>query len=111
MKNEMVTYGSHVALEEQGGGVSRKILSYNDQMMIVEVHFEEGGIGAAHTHPHLQSTYVKSGAFRFTVEGKDVEVKEGDTLQFAANMVHGTVCLEKGVLIDIFHPMREDFIK
>ena len=46
MKNEQVVYNQQVALTELGGGVSRKILAYNDQMMMVEVHFEKGGIGA-----------------------------------------------------------------
>ena len=93
-----------------GGGVSRKILSYNDQMMIVEVHFEKGGVGQMHTHPHLQSTYVQSGRFVFTIDGETVEIAQGDTLLFPSGIPHGTVCAEAGVLIDIFHPMREDFI-
>lgn len=105
-----VVYNSDVALQDLGGGVSRKVLAYNDDLMIVEVHFEKGGVGSAHTHPHLQSTYVKSGAFRFTIDGQEVTVREGDTLAMPGNVSHGTLCLEAGVLIDIFSPMRKDFI-
>ena len=105
-----VVYNHDVELQELGGGVSRKILAYNEQMMLVEVHFEKGGIGTAHTHPHVQCTYVLSGAFRFTIDGKDVEVKAGDTIVFPSNILHGTVCLEAGALVDIFTPMRADFI-
>ena len=110
MKDTKVVYNHQVPFTELGGGVSRKILSYNDQMMIVEVHFKQGGIGALHTHPHQQLTYVQSGRFRFTMDGEEFEVSQGDTLQFAPNAVHGTVCLEDGVVLDIFHPMREDFL-
>lgn len=110
MKNDQVVYSRDVELTQLGGGVSRKVLAYNDQMMIVEVHFEKDAVGAAHTHPHQQLTYVQSGCFRFTIDGKDVEVAAGDTLNFPSGILHGTVCLEPGVLLDIFHPMREDFV-
>ena len=110
MKNEKVVYNQQVALTELGGGVSRKILAYNDQMMMVEVHFEKGGIGSTHTHPHLQMTYVLSGRFLFTIEDHEFEVAAGDTLQFPSNAAHGTVCLEAGILLDVFNPMREDFV-
>ncbi|MBE5782495.1 MAG: cupin domain-containing protein [Clostridiales bacterium] len=99
-----------VPFTELGGGVKRRVLAYNAQQMIVEVVFEKGGVGAPHTHPHVQSTYVKSGAFRFTIDGKDVDVTAGDTIAFPPDILHGTVCLEAGTLLDIFTPMREDFI-
>ena len=105
-----VVYQQNVPLQDVGGGVKRRVLAYNEQLMMVEVHFEEGGVGTAHTHPHLQSSYVVSGAFRFTIDGKDVEVHPGDTIAFPSNIVHGTVCLKAGVLLDVFTPMRADFI-
>jgi len=110
MKDSKVVYSREVSLTDLGGGVSRRVLAHNDQMMIVEVHFEKGGIGAPHTHPHQQLTYVQSGRFRFTIAGQEFEVAQGDTLNFPSNILHGTVCLEAGVLLDIFHPMREDFL-
>ena len=105
-----VVYNRDIPLTNLGNGVSRKVLAYNDQLMIVEVHFEKGGAGSVHTHPHLQSTYVQSGRFLFTIDGKEAEVAQGDTIAFPPNVPHGTVCLEAGVLVDIFNPMREDFI-
>ena len=105
-----VVYSGDVALQDLGGGTGRKVLAYNESLMIVEVHFETGAIGSVHTHPHLQSTYVKCGRFRFTIDGKPVEVQEGDTIAFPSGIAHGTECLEAGVLIDIFTPMREDFV-
>jgi len=109
MKDEKVIYNSQIPLTDLGGGVSRKVLAYSDQMMIVEVHFERGGVGAPHTHPHQQLTYVQSGRFRFTLDGQEFEVSQGDTLHFPSDVLHGTVCLESGILLDIFHPMRSEF--
>ena len=105
-----VVFHSDAPLRDLGGGVSRRVLAHTDQLMIVEVNFEAGGVGAVHTHPHFQNTYVRSGRFRFTVDGEPVEVGPGDTLAFPSNVPHGTLCLEAGTLLDIFTPMREDFL-
>ncbi len=100
-----------VQLEDLGNGVSRKILAYSDNIMPVEVYFEKGAVGAAHTHSHEQVTYVLEGEFEFTCDGKTQRVKTGDSIYFAPDAVHGTVCIEKGKLLDVFTPYREDFVK
>lgn len=105
-----VVYQKDVPLKDLGGGVTRRVLAYSDQLMIVEVNFEQGGVGSVHTHPHHQNTYVKSGRFRFTIDGESVEVGPGDTIAFPSNIPHGTLCLEAGTLLDMFTPMREDFL-
>ena len=105
-----VVYNQDVAFEEAGCGVKRKVLAYTPDMMMVEVHFEKGGVGTPHTHPHLQSTYVRSGRFRFDIAGEAVVVAEGDTIAFPPEVLHGTLCLEAGILVDVFHPMRSDFL-
>jgi quercetin dioxygenase-like cupin family protein len=93
-----------------GGGVRRKVLAYTKDGMAVEVQFETGGKGAMHSHPHAQCTYVLSGAFVFTVGGIDYAVGAGDTLAFERNETHGCVCKSAGALIDVFSPMRDDFL-
>ena len=109
--NANIVYHKDALLQDLGGGVSRRVLAYTPQLMIVEVSFDQGSIGAVHSHPHCQNTCVLSGRFRFTVDGEDVEVAAGDTLAFFANVPHGTLCLEAGTLLDIFTPMREDFLE
>ena len=105
-----VVYHRDAPIVELGGGVARRVLAHTDALMIVEVSFEAGSTGAVHTHPHCQNTYVCSGRFRFSIDGESVEVGPGDTLAFPPNLPHGTLCLEPGVLLDIFAPMREDFL-
>lgn len=105
-----VVFHKDARLNDLGGGVSRRVLAHTDRLMIVEVNFEAGGEGSVHTHPHCQNTYVLSGRFRFTVDGEPVEVGPGDTLAFPSDIPHGTLCLEAGTLLDIFTPMREDFL-
>lgn len=98
-------------LLDLGGGTTRRILAWNDQLMSVEVGFETGSVGADHTHPHTQLSYVLAGRFRYTVDGNSVEMNPGDSIVVPGGAVHGTVCLEKGTLLDVFTPAREDFLK
>lgn len=105
-----VIRGQEAKLQNLGGGVRRKVLAYLPEQMMVEVHFEQNAIGAVHSHPHAQCTYVLSGTFTFAVGGRDETVRAGDTLAFAPNEPHGCVCREAGVLVDVFAPMREDFV-
>ena len=106
-----VVHAADIKANDLGGGVTRRVLAHAPQMMMVEVSFEAGSVGSEHRHPHCQSTYVLSGRFRFTIEGEAVEVSAGDTLCFAPNELHGTLCLEEGTLLDVFTPMREDFLE
>ena len=98
-------------LLDLGGGTTRRILAWNDQLMSVEVGFETGAVGADHTHPHTQLSYVLSGSFRYSVEDESVILNPGDSIVVPSGLVHGTVCLEKGVLLDVFTPKRDDFLK
>ncbi len=93
-----------------GDGVTRRVLAYCDQVMCVENTFEKGAVGPLHTHPHTQLTYVAEGVFSFTIGKETKTVRKGDTLLKQNSVIHGCVCLEKGVLVDIFTPMREDFV-
>lgn len=93
-----------------GGGVSRKILAYSENIMPVEVTFEAGSVGTPHTHPHEQTTYVVSGRFSFTCDGEEHTVEAGDSIYFSPGVTHGTVCLEAGRLLDVFTPHRADFL-
>ncbi len=92
-------------------GVTRQIMGYNGQVMMVKVKFEKGAVGAAHTHYHTQVTYVASGKFEFTINGKTKVVSAGDALYMEPDVKHGCKCLEPGLLIDCFSPMRETFLQ
>ena len=93
-----------------GGGVSRQIIGYNDDMMMVKVVFEKGATGAVHAHVHTQTTYCAGGVFEFKVGEKSQVVREGDGIYIPSGVLHGVVCLEAGILIDTFNPVRQDFL-
>ena len=91
-------------------GVTRQVLADSPEMMVVAFRFETGGAGKLHSHPHIQSTYVEAGRFRFSMDGTEFEVGPGDSFVIPSEAVHGCTCLEAGTLIDCFTPRRDDFL-
>ena len=91
-------------------GVTRQVLADHPQLMTVSFKFPDNACGALHSHPHVQSTFVRAGRFRFTVNGDEFEVSTGDSFVIPANAEHGCVCLEAGELVDCFTPRRDDFL-
>jgi len=92
-------------------GVKRKILAYNEDLMLVKVAFEAGAIGTQHQHIHTQTTCLLSGKFEVTIDGKTEILNAGDSFYVPPASMHGVVCLEAGILLDAFNPRREDFLK
>ena len=56
-------------------------------------------------------TYVESGSFDVTISGQTKTLVCGDSFYIPPNELHGAICTESGVLIDVFSPIREDFMK
>ena len=96
--------------ESTENGVERKILGHDDQLMMVCVRFEKGAVGSLHHHVHRQVSYVDSGRFEVTIDGKKKILEKGDCFFVAPNLIHGVVALEEGSLVDIFTPVRMDFL-
>lgn len=109
--SEAFIHASNTEWETVDKGVQRKILGYDDQMMMVCVRFEKNAVGSLHHHIHRQVSYVESGRFEVTIDGKNQILEKGDCFFVAPNLVHGVVALEEGALVDVFTPARMDFLK
>lgn len=107
--NEFV-FADTAKKEDLGGGISRQILGYNPDLMMVKVWFEEGAIGYIHKHPHSQVTYIVSGEFDVNVGGVVNRMKAGDCTYMPPNVEHGSVCIKAGAVLDTFNPKRDDFL-
>lgn len=77
----------------------------------VSFSFEDGAQGALHSHPHVQSTFVESGRFRFHLGGEEFEVVPGDSFVIPSNATDGCIRLAPGRLLDCFTPRRHDFLQ
>ena len=107
----MFVENKNVPAADIGGGATRKVLSYSQNLMACELEFPKGAVGAKHSHPHEQIGYVISGKLVYQEEGcEDKILGTGDTYYVAPNVVHGVQILEDTKLLDIFTPMREDFV-
>ena len=97
----MFVFNKDIALEDLGDGIKRKVLAYSDNMMSVEVYFDKGAVGALHSHPHEQITYVLSGEFEFTIGDETKVVKAGDALYKQPNIIHGcnAQCIQNDIRI------------
>jgi len=104
-------FEKEIEWEKVGSGVDRQIMAYNEDLMVVKVRFSSGAIGAPHTHIHSQASYVASGKFEFTVEGETKTITTGDCVFISPKALHGCKCIEEGILIDTFSPLRSDFLE
>ena len=83
-------------------GIKRKNMVWDENLMLVKDVNENGGLGTLLHHYHI--SYVESGVFQPKIEGVKKVLSAGDAFNFPYNVVHGTVCLEAGVLNDVHSP-------
>ncbi|NQT27840.1 cupin domain-containing protein [candidate division KSB1 bacterium] len=103
--------GSEIPMKDFAEGIRRQILGYTSNLMMVNVYFEEGAVAASHSHPHQQVGHVLKGKFEVEIEGEVKKLSEGDCFIVQENLTHRALCLEEGIILDTFSPMREDFLE
>ncbi|MEO1082924.1 MAG: cupin domain-containing protein [Acidobacteriota bacterium] len=96
---------------EAAPGMTRQLMGFDQSLMVARVTFEKGAVGEMHDHHHAQVTYVESGSFDVTIGGETRTLGGGDSFYVPPHVSHGAVCTEPGVLLDVFSPVREDFLE
>lgn len=100
-----------IPFEQIGEGIERQMV-VGEKMMICRLRFAPNTVTPAHEHPHEQMTIIEKGKVIFTLGDKQKVFQAGDVLHFPSNFWHGATMLDQEViLIDIFSPIREDFLK
>jgi len=91
-------------------GIERQMV-HGERLMVCRLRLAPHVVTAVHSHPHEQIVLVERGRVRFTVEGRDYIASPGDIIHFRSGCEHGAAILDEGaVLIDIFSPVRDDFL-
>lgn len=109
--SETFQFCGQIASETTPEGIRRQIMGYDEKVMLVRCTFDTGTVATRHSHPHSQLSYVVSGKFEAHI-GDDVKIiGPGDGYYVEPDLMHHVVCLEGGVLLDIFSPRRDDFLK
>src|SRR5258705_6910884 len=108
MTHKFCTWDS-VPLETMSDVISRKVIS-GEKAMVAQVVLKKDAVVPEHHHESEQITYIMEGALRFELEGKTVVVRKGEVLTIPSNVPHRAVALEDTVDLDIFSPIRHDWL-
>ena len=97
--------------EDAEPGVRRRVLQAEGGLMLMEVTFEAGAAGYEHDHVHEQISYCVAGRFEYSLGGRTRVLARGESIYVPSSARHGAKALERGTLIDVFTPIREDLLK
>ena len=101
----------NIPFKQIAEGIERQMI-IGEKLMICRLRFAPFVITPEHEHPHEQMTIVEKGHVKFFLEGEERIARTGDVLHFPPNAWHGATMLdEEVILIDIFSPIREDFLE
>lgn len=106
----VVTPASEMPCSTPEPGLTRSIGAYNDKLFLAEHRMEKGWIGTRHSHPHDQIAYVVSGRLRVTCGEETFEIGVGDSFVVRGGIEHQAAALEPSVVIDVFTPIRDDYL-
>ena len=89
--------------------ISRKVIT-GEKAMVAQVFIAKGGVVPTHQHESEQITYILEGALEFEIEGRSIVVSAGQVLRIPSNVPHRAVALEDTLDLDVFSPIREDWL-
>lgn len=98
-----------VPLEVMSEVISRKVIS-GERGMVAQVFLKKDAVVPEHHHESEQITYIMEGALKFELEGQEVIVRKGEVLHIPSNVPHRAVALEDTLDLDIFAPIRTDWL-
>ena len=87
----------------------RKVIT-GEKAMVAQVFIAKGGVVPVHQHESEQITYILEGALEFEIEGRSIVVSAGQVLRIPSNVPHQAVALADTLDLDIFSPIREDWL-
>ncbi len=103
-KKELTNY------KEALDGVTYKTIAYGDKTSLGEFQLKKGSVVLNHNHPHEQTGYMISGRMTFTIDGEDHIAEAGDSWNIPGNVEHSVNVHEDSVVIEVFSPVREDYL-
>jgi quercetin dioxygenase-like cupin family protein len=99
-----------VPVERIADGIERQMV-WGERLMVCRLSLAPRVVTPVHAHTHEQVTLVEQGRVLFSVDGEERVAAAGDVLHFPPNLPHGATMLDEAVvLVDIFTPVREDFL-
>ena len=106
----MFLTGSDEGYVEVLPGIRRKTLCFGATTLMSEFRLRDGSPLPAHDHPQEQTGYLVSGRLRLTIGDETREVEPGDSWSIPGGVRHGAEVLEDAVAVEVFSPVREDYL-
>jgi quercetin dioxygenase-like cupin family protein len=91
-------------------GIERRTLTYGNNMLLVEFTVRAGSVFPEHAHTYEQIGYLCRGSGRLWIGEECQEIVPGSSWSIPANVPHKAEFSEDSVAVDIFHPVREDYM-
>ncbi len=91
-------------------GIEQKTLAYGDKTLMTEFRLKKDAVLPRHCHPHEQTGYLASGKIRLHIDDQSFECSPGDSWCIPGNTEHGADVLEDAVAIEVFSPVRQDYL-
>ncbi len=98
--------GYHPAIK----GIDMKTLVYGEKTLMAEFRLQKGSVLPRHSHPHEQTGYLVKGRIRFSIGAEECDAQAGDTWCIPGGVDHGAEIIEDSVAIEVFSPVREDYL-
>jgi quercetin dioxygenase-like cupin family protein len=98
------------ATPKQFLGVDFVVLSIGENSMVTKMLYKTTDFVPFHKHPNEQSGYVISGKYKLKFNGEEHLLSEGDTYSIPANVEHSIEIIEAGQVVDVFTPIRQDYL-
>ena len=92
--------------------LGRRLIS-TERLMLAHVYLEKGCIVPKHSHENEQITWIVEGALKFWIGedgAEEVIVRAGEVLHIPSNVPHKAEALEDTLDVDIFSPIRQDWL-
>lgn len=91
-------------------GVTMRTLAHGERTLLAEVRLARGAVIPEHRHPQEQTGYLVAGRLEFAIAGECLIAEPGSSWSLAADLPHGASALEDSVVIEVFSPVREDYL-
>ncbi|MFN7930593.1 MAG: cupin domain-containing protein [Blastocatellia bacterium] len=98
-----------VPVEQVSDLFSRQFFT-GEKITIAFLNIKAGCVVPTHSHESEQFSYIISGALQFHIEGQEIVVRSGEMMEIPSNVPHSAVALEDITGIDVFSPIRQDWV-
>lgn len=105
---EMFAWDS-VRKEQMNPRIWRKVVT-GDKLTVAQIHIDKDGVVPTHQHENEQMCYIVEGALKFQIQGQEIIARKGEIVQIPSNVPHSVVALEDSFNIEIFTPVRKDWL-